>query len=161
VSRSTDDSRLWDDHERRRLRAARKRAGHTEAQCATILVREYGVKGASQSNVSRWESGKTGRPGCIDALIAYADAHLAHTRGASTDTTPPEASAPSEAPLHGRFLDLARDAADEPLLGPTQRELVHAMIERLRNGPPLSAEDRSQYADLAEVLRLRAGREPP
>lgn len=54
----------------------------------------------------------------------------------------------------GAFGDLAGQVAGEPLLGPTQFELVSGINRRLEHGPPLSQEDRATYLDQLRILRI-------
>jgi hypothetical protein len=57
------------------------------------------------------------------------------------------------------FEELAGQVAGEPLLGPSQLELVSGMSRRLEHGPPLSAEDRATYLDQVEILRVPRSRD--
>jgi hypothetical protein len=148
----------WGEPERRRLRSTRNYCGHSQSECAEILTTDFGVVTASQPNVNRWESGVTRRPSCADELIAYCDTY---GPGQGESVGPPEAVLSAETQEQGsapgsvdEFERLASQAAGEPLLGPLQLELIRAMNERLRQGPPLSAADRATYLDQRRTLRL-------
>ena len=142
----------WGWRERERLRAARLYADHTQAECARILVTQYGVSSARQENVNRWESGAIKRPGCAEQLLAYCGAY-GETLTASEATDPVDDQARSADPLStAGFDDLAGRVVGEPLLGPAQLELVKGMTYRLRHGPPLSSDDRLVFRDQLRIL---------
>jgi hypothetical protein len=160
VSRRPHVKVAWGEQQRLRLRASRKHAGHDMVACAEILRAEFGVAAATQSNISRWETGAVRRPQCVSQLLAYCERY---GPPASTDVS---VIGESEAALTGdltatsevdQFDRLARQAAGEPLLGPAQLELVKGMTRRLANGPPLSPEDRATYLDQLRILGVVNG----
>lgn len=165
VSEQLEAGVPWGDAERERFRIARAYAGHGMDECGHILRTEFGVTSASQPNVSRWESGSTKRPQCVNELLAYCDVYGPRDRSTrlirnvprtgqvadSTSTDPPAGSTSDEV---DEFDRLAVRLAGEPLLGAAQLELVRGMIHRLASGPPLSAEDRAMYRDLLRILRV-------
>lgn len=147
----------WGKVERQRFREARKAAGHGSAACAEVLREEFGVTTASQPNISRWESGATKRPECAPALLQYCDTYGIPEAAAPMSHMQPEREADrADGPERDAeaFHRLAGMAADQPLLGPLQTELVSSISQRLREGPPLSPEDRATYLDQLSILRL-------
>jgi hypothetical protein len=155
----------WGDAQRLRLRMARKHAGHDMGACAQILRLEFGVSTASQPNVSRWETGATKRPHCVNELLAYCDTYSPSVRstalaplesrtGQVSDATPAEPVMGSRDNEADEFDWLAGQAAGEPLLGAAQAELIRGMSRRLASGPPLSREDRATYLDQLRILRV-------
>jgi hypothetical protein len=55
VSRRLQAKVAWSQAERLRLRAPH--AGHGMTACVEVLRAEFGVAAATQSNISRWETG--------------------------------------------------------------------------------------------------------
>ena len=150
----------WGPVERALFRRARELAGHTEVSCAEVLSRQFGASTASQANVSRWESGATKRPRCVPALHAYIDTYGQggpQGKGAPEAPSRPAISHIQDPPVtrgadDSEFERIASRAANEPLLGPAQSELVRGMSRRLRKGPPLSQEDRQVYEMQLDIL---------
>lgn len=165
VSGQPEADVAWGDAERLRLRAAREHAGHDMGDCARILHTEFGVTTASQPNVSRWETGATKRPHCVNELLTYCDAYGPSVRstafaryesrtGQADDATSTARSPDPTGNEVDEFDRLAGQVAGEPLLGAAQLELVRGMSHRLASGPPLSPEDRATYLDLLRILRV-------
>ena len=151
-------------------------AGHTATDLADFLSVSHGVT-CGQSTVSRWLSGQIAHPRCAPQLHAYIEAFApppeasrSHRDASIHDPQTPTSAAPPR-PLRGsegsneptasandhlatEFGALAGRAADEPLIGPAQSELVEALNRRLASGPPLSEWDFRAYALQAQVLRL-------
>jgi hypothetical protein len=158
----------WGEAERLRLRAARSHAGHDMAACAQILRVGFGVATASQPNISRWETGATHRPQCVNELLAYCDAYGPSARttvsvrrgprtGPAGDAITSAPAADSIAGEVDEFDQLAGQVVGEPLLGPAQLELVRGMSRRLTYGPRLSPQDRATYLDQLRILRVPDG----
>ncbi|MBM0126712.1 hypothetical protein [Pimelobacter simplex] len=137
----------WGESDRLKFAAAMRAAGHDEEQCAAVLRKDFGVENASQPNVNRWKSGATKRPGPIEPLRAYTERYGEPVEQPADTSSPPNASA---------FAALAGLAADQPLLGPEQQQLVSAVTERLRHGPPLSKHDYRAFELQALLLGLPA-----
>lgn len=131
------------------------------AVCAQLLRTDFQVEGVSQPTISRWESGITRQPHCITELLAYCDTYgpdreAVESAVASLGAEPaPEDDRHGSASEMGEFLELVARAADEPLLGPRQAELVRGMSRRLALGPPLSPTDRATYLDQLRILGIR------
>lgn len=152
----------WGALERRWLRLSRRHAGHSMAVCAEKLQEEFLVSGGvSQPTISRWERGVTRQPHCISEILMYCDTYgpdreavelAATSRGAVAAGTD---NAPARAADSDDFLSLVARAADEPLLGPHQAELVRGMSQRLAKGPPLSPADRATYLDQLRVVGIK------
>lgn len=164
MARSAAERRQWGDPQRDWLRRTRKQAGHSQTRCAQVLETEFGVSGAGQSVVARWESGVVRQPKCADRLLEYCTRYGPSAPGHDTRTREQQ-QAPSGQPTRAAGLEsgvpagvafdrLAAAVADEPLLGPMQTELARAMIRRLGDGLALTAEDRATFLDLARALRL-------
>jgi hypothetical protein len=168
VSRQLKADVAWSDAERLRLRVVRDHAGHDMGACARILRSEFGVSTASQPNVSRWETGATRRPHCVNELLAYCDTYGPSVRSTAlaryesttvqvSDATSTDLSPDPRGDEIDEFDRLAGQAAGEPLLGAAQLELVRGMSRRLASGPPLSPEDRATYLDQLRILRVPNG----
>jgi transcriptional regulator with XRE-family HTH domain len=158
------DFRIWSDEHRQRLRRARRAAGHTQAECASLL-RELGAEQASQAAVSEWETGRTSRP----SATAYG-AIRNYWEGveSQTGTTAPgrqaqsldavdgslAASAGGLNDTDGTFGTLARSITLEPLLSPRQALMVDALIGRIGSGKPLSDTDLQASRLVMQVLGL-------
>jgi hypothetical protein len=136
--------------------------------CAQILRADFGVTTASQPNISRWETGATHRPQCVNELLAYCDAYGPSARttvsvrggprtGPADDVVIAVPAADSAAGEVDEFDQLAGQVVSEPLLGPAQLELVRGMSRRLAYGPRLSPEDRATYLDQLRILRVPDG----
>jgi transcriptional regulator with XRE-family HTH domain len=145
----------WGPADRQRLRQARSQKGHNQTACARALS-ELGSTDVSQASVSNWETGRIGRPqpDALWALEAYIgsaglpdaielDLESAHARL-------PVSSSGAET----MFDALVRSETGEPLLGLQQQALVTALIDRLRQGPPLSEADDEARRWLLDVLRV-------
>lgn len=135
-----------------RLAAARIAAGHTQAECAALLTSRFDAPLRSQASMSRYLSGKQRIPLDIaDAVSKYInvfDTGETHEAGGEHDDRG-GAEVPAE-----RFAGIVRRLTDEPLLGPRQGALVDAMIGRLRDGPPFSAEDAAAITATMRILGL-------
>lgn len=155
---------VWGDAQRRQLQLAREYAGHDMDACVEVLSTEFGVETASQPNLSRWETGATKRPGCINELLAYCNTYGPRIRPTASAPCESRASqvsdddstkqSPDPDDAIDEFGRLAGQVAGEPLLGLAQLELVRGMSRRLASGPPLSPEDRATYLDQLRILRL-------
>ena len=104
---------------------------------------------ASQASVSHWEKGiHQPNPASIAKIIEY-----------STVVSPPAPLSDAEKEnkaAEANFEGIVRDITAEPLLGEIQAALVQALIERLRTGPPMSAEDAAASRWLSDLLHLPA-----
>lgn len=135
----------WSDADRSALRRARERHGHSQQQCAQLL-RQLGCSGASQTAVSRWETGRIERPRRphVSVIRQYVEALPEdHERGAR-----------SGEPDTAAFEATVRDFTAEPLLGPRQAAFVDGLVERLRAGPPMSEADDAARMHVARLLSL-------
>lgn len=122
-----------------RLAAARGAAGHTQQECASMLLDRFGAPPRSQASMSRYLSGKQEMP--VD--ISQAASQYISTFNAAEDPedSSPDAPANGDPVLGADFAGLVQQFTDEPLLGPRQGALLDAVVDRLRSGPPLSHED--------------------
>jgi hypothetical protein len=131
-------------------------------RCNAWYLTEFGVAGASQPNISRWETGAIKRPSSVSELLAYCDAYGPGVSSAASVRNEPgvrDAFPPGFRPsFPGDEIDefdrLAGQVAGEPFLGAVQLELIRGMSRRLASGPPLSPEDRATYLDQLRILRL-------
>ena len=147
----------WDVAERMRLRDVRMDAGHNMATCAQILRTQFGVTTASQPNISRWESGVTRRPHCVNELLEYCDTYgQGDWASVAVRTDPPSDDRGESDTLAGEAGE-AGEAVEGPLVGLAQLELVRGMNRRLAYGPPMSAEDRATYLDQLRILHVPQG----
>lgn len=136
-----------------RLASAREVAGHTQAECATILASRFGAPSRTQASMSRYLSGKQAMPvdiaRAISEYINIFDPGEPTEGGADADDDPPVIDDPAP-----EFAGLVRRLTDEPLLGPRQGALVDAATARLRDGPSFSSEDHSVLGALMRILGL-------
>lgn len=146
------DVGAWGRAERRRLRLTRRSLGENQTACAERL-RQLGCEGADQAAVSRWETGltKRPRPNTQDILRRYMEQVADDALILDDERRPPrDTQGDTEEP----FAAAVRGLTDEPLLGPLQAAFVEAQLQRLRDGPEMSAADNEARLDLLRVLRL-------
>jgi hypothetical protein len=121
-------------------------AGHSQPECVRILQDEFGLRYASQSNVSRWASARAiPRGAAAVAICGYIGKY-----------GPPDRRAEEENEGDGTdpVLRLERQLTGEPSLGLRQRALVDVLTSRLgrTEGSSLTTEDVRVAAWLSEVL---------
>ncbi len=152
VKRMASALTAWGAAERQSLLRARLAQGHSQQRAAERL-RALGCPGATQTAVSRWETGTVGAPRAATrlAIQRYVDeAPAGSLVGERREPDTAERSATSRE----AFDAAVRDLTHEPLLGELQRDFVLAQITRLREGPPLSESDDRARADLLRILQL-------
>jgi hypothetical protein len=110
-----------------------------------------GAPPRSQASISRYLSGKQAVP--VDTLHAISE-YINTFEPESADDASSGGGADADKEPVSDFAGMVRRLTDEPLLGPRQAALVDALIERLRSGPPLSADDSSVVAPLMRMLGL-------
>ena len=132
----------WGPAERAWLTTAAARAGHTQERCAEELRSQFGVAGASQVQVSRWMSGLTQTPGCIDALIEYCQAY---------DPRPSQASDGLQ-PVSGRTFSGVESAEHEEQ--PDSTPPVAVLVAQLEEERARSVRLAQQVEKLGHELRM-------
>lgn len=134
------------------LEAAREIAGHTQTECAGVLVSRFGAPARTQASMSRYLSGKQTMPVDIVHAVSEYIAIFDPREPGGGDADAGDSPAPDDPGPD--FAGLVRGLTDEPLLGPRQGSLVDAAISRLRDGPPFSSEDHAVLDALMRILGL-------
>ena len=126
--------------------------GHRRKLCADSprrVWRPHGLPGERQPLANGKHT-----PRYVKALLAYCDTYGAAIGDDLTETSllePPDAGDASR-PEHERPAGLDMSSG-QPEMSLMQAELVSAVTQRLRTGPPMSAEDRATYRDQLEDSR--------
>jgi len=126
-----------------RLTAALHFSRHSERVCAQTLRERFGLAYASQSNVSRWASGRVTPKGpATTAIVAYI-----------REYGPPDPEVENGGDAADPIVQLERQLTGEPSLGARQRSFVDALISRIGHATePFTAEDLRVASWLSEVL---------
>lgn len=132
----------WGERDRTAFGLAVDQWGHTQQQAADAIA-AISDRSATQSQVSKWVSGRIERP--HPATIKAIREYVAEAPGAP-GTAPDDPASVYEAAFQA--LD------DEELLTPRQARFVDAAIERHATGPPMTPDDRATWLDTAALLKL-------
>lgn len=155
-----DDDLRWGDLERARLVRAMKDAGHTQYDLAEELTTRYGADVCQQGTVSRWISGATLRPSCVDALHAYLDDY-APLANDSSNTDPGDTNAASWPAYSG--LSVGSAAAGGPEFDQSNpydmSSLQKELLAERRRSARLARSLETVSNELARVLEARAMRQ--
>lgn len=129
------------------LRLARATARQSQTKCAEEL-RALGSTSASQSEISHWENGRTGRQTTEDrrAVQQYVSRHQASHQSAN--------DAGNQSSVGDNWVNVTHTYSGEPLLTERQAALVDAATSRLASGPPMTPDDVAALRLLAALLGL-------
>jgi transcriptional regulator with XRE-family HTH domain len=159
----------WSEADGQRLSRARAHRGDNQTQCADAL-RALGAEAATQGTVSNWERGRTGpvASSTLDAIEVYCtvidgikqpyDAVVDATGmgqlrdDGGEDLNPDEGDTGDVA--IGDFNRIVAGLTGHRPLSERQSRLVDGLIQRLRDGPPMSQDDGSTARHLLRVLGL-------
>lgn len=133
----------WGDPQRAELIRARLARGDSQEDCAARL-RELGWKGASQTSVTRIETGAVRSPRSTSRAVLQA--YVDEVPASSSTRSPTD---------DGQFDALYREISAEPLLGEIQRDVVKAGIAHIATlNQPMNVHDAGVWSDLTRILRL-------